>query len=162
MAYTFQSLVPLVWVLHSDQPKILNLGATTNQLIPHSPLYVLSKGSRRHTAYTFQSLVPLVWVLHYDQPKILNLGVTTNQLIPHLPLKVLSKGSRRHIVHTFWSPVSVVGVRSNFKLSHDHLHITRKLLICQRRLCVPSNSRNSITKLKFLMFYIYSRSTCFN
>ena len=61
---------------------------------------------------------------------------------------------------TIWtSLVEPRQVFSDSEIPYIHLHITRNLLICQRIMCVPSDSRNSVTKLKFLMFYIYSRFT---
>ena len=38
-------------------------------------------------------------------------------------------------------------------ISHDNLHITQNLTVCQLLLCDPPNCQNSLTKLKFLMLY---------
>ena len=55
--------------------------------------------------------------------------------------------------YTFWYLVQVSWARSNFKLSHDNLHFTPNPMRCQPCVYVSPNSRNSITKLKFVMLY---------
>ena len=58
--------------------------------------------------------------------------------------------------YSFWCLVLVVWVRPHPNTHEVHLHIMTNQMTYEPSLWLCSNSRNSVRKLKFLMFYIYS------